>query len=467
MICFLSDFLNRPLRIYLRAGQIPSGVVTAVPWPTQGFVRRFRKVSALAWIASVLLAISPFPTSALAEFSPDIIQTESLGANGGLGENVAPVPEGLTVVDWAQIRREYERHRYSAVPDGEGYKARNHRQGWLIRFDVRGFSVQPDEGGWSWGLELVSYGFDGAERVVEGKAAITADKNRLSYAWDDTVEEWSINDTRGLEHGFMFSRRPAGEGERVRLRLAVRGNLRAESVDGKAVRFVNEDAAAVVNYAGLKVWDADGRPLPARLDVTSTGQVRVVVEDRGAKYPITVDPIAQQAYVKASNTGGSDAFGDSVAVWGDTVVVGTGFEDSNGVGMNPPSQADNSLSESGAAYVFTGLGPPVADAGPDQLVHIPSGGTADVALDGSGSSNLGGDPLIYTWTGPFPEGGGTAMSEMAMVTLPPGVHTVTLTVDDGGGLMDSDMVEITVNQIPVADAGPDQLLQIPGVARRM
>ena len=51
---------------------------------------------------------------------------------------------------------------------------------------------------------------------------------------------------------------------------------------------------------------------------------------------------------------------------------------------------------------------------------------------------------------------------MAMVTLPPGVHTVTLTVDDGGGLMDSDMVEITVNQIPVADAGPDQLLQIPG-----
>ena len=99
---------------------------------------------------------------------------------------------------------------------------------------------------------------------------------------------------------------------------------------------------------------------------------------------------------------GSDAFGDSVAVWGDTVVVGTGFEDSNGVGMNPPSQADNSLSESGAAYVFTGLGPPVADAGPDQLVHIPSGGTADVALDGSGSSNLGGDPLIYTWTGAVP-----------------------------------------------------------------
>ena len=144
------------------------------------------------------------------------------------------------------------------------------------------------------------------------------------------------------------------------------------------------------------------------------------------------------------------------------MVVGAERESSNGVGVNPPSQADNSLSESGAAYVFTGLGSPVADAGPDQLLHVPGGGTADLTLDGSGSINPSGGPLIYTWTGPFPEGGGVVMGEIPMVTLPPGVHTVTLTVDDGEGLMDSDTVEITVNQIPVADAGPDQLLQIPG-----
>ena len=105
--------------------------------------------------------------------------------------------------------------------------------------------------------------------------------------------------------------------------------------------------------------------------------------------------------------------------------------------------------------------PPVADAGPDQLIYVPGGGTADVTLDGSGSINPVGNPLIYTWTGPFPEGGGTVMGETPMVTLPPGVHIVTLTVDDGN-LMDSDTVEITVLETTMADAGPDQLHQVPG-----
>ena len=77
-----------------------------------------------------------------------------------LTPGIAPdsAPEGLTTSDWGQIRHEYERHRHSVVPDGEGYQSRNHGQQWLIRFDGRGFSVQPDQGDWNWGLELLSYG---------------------------------------------------------------------------------------------------------------------------------------------------------------------------------------------------------------------------------------------------------------------------------------------------------------------
>ena len=49
------------------------------------------------------------------------------------------------------------------------------------------------------------------------------------------------------------------------------------------------------------------------------------------------------------------------------------------------------------------------------------------------------------------------------MTLGPGVHTITLTVDDGRGGMDSDTVEITVNQAPIANAGPDQVVTVaPG-----
>ncbi|MCW0217518.1 MAG: FG-GAP repeat protein [Prosthecobacter sp.] len=59
---------------------------------------------------------------------------------------------------------------------------------------------------------------------------------------------------------------------------------------------------------------------------------------------------SQQAYLKASNTDSSDWFGQSVAIDGDTIIVGASDEDGSGTGVNPTS--DNATTDSGAAYVF-------------------------------------------------------------------------------------------------------------------
>jgi len=59
----------------------------------------------------------------------------------------------------------------------------------------------------------------------------------------------------------------------------------------------------------------------------------------------------QQAYLKASNTGAIDNFGDSVAADGETIVVGAPQEDSSATGVNG-NQSDNGATDSGAAYVF-------------------------------------------------------------------------------------------------------------------
>lgn len=32
-------------------------------------------------------------------------------------------PSGLTIVDWSQIRAEYERHSHAAIPDGDAHEA--------------------------------------------------------------------------------------------------------------------------------------------------------------------------------------------------------------------------------------------------------------------------------------------------------------------------------------------------------
>ncbi|HEX3763333.1 MAG TPA: FG-GAP repeat protein [Kofleriaceae bacterium] len=78
--------------------------------------------------------------------------------------------------------------------------------------------------------------------------------------------------------------------------------------------------------------------------------------DSGAAYVFhrTNGAWAQQAYLKPSNTGAGDNFGQSVAVWLDTVVVGAHFEDGGGRGVNPasPGPDDDSKLDSGAIYVF-------------------------------------------------------------------------------------------------------------------
>ena len=63
---------------------------------------------------------------------------------------------------------------------------------------------------------------------------------------------------------------------------------------------------------------------------------------------------AQQAYLKASNTGGADFFGIALAISRDTLIVGANGEASNATGVNG-DQSDDSAASAGAAYVFTGI----------------------------------------------------------------------------------------------------------------
>ena len=86
-------------------------------------------------------------------------------------------------------------------------------------------------------------------------------------------------------------------------------------------------------------------------------QANNLAPESGAAYVFTRSGStwSQQAYVKASNTDGNDFFGQSVAISGDTVVVGAYREASNATGVGG-DQSDNSVANSGAAYVFTRSG---------------------------------------------------------------------------------------------------------------
>ncbi len=259
---------------------------------------------------------------------------------------------GLSDADWSSLCAAYEAARQNVQECENGHRARNPQQRWTTWFDGRGFTTTPDAGGWVWGLELASFGRGGAERLIAGSARVDVDGTRVTYEWGDALDEWYVNDHRGVEHGYTIHAPPGGrKGEPLVFTLAVRGGLRAEvSEDGRSVAFVSEGGVAAVTYAGLTVIDAGGRDVPARF-VSAAEVLRLTVEDGDALYPLTVDPIAQQAYLSASNYQGNDDFGRSISASGDTVVVGAELEDGAATGVNG-NQSGNGANDSGAAYVF-------------------------------------------------------------------------------------------------------------------
>lgn len=108
---------------------------------------------------------------------------------------------------------------------------------------------------------------------------------------------------------------------------------------------------------------ADGNTLAVAAlfeDSDSTGPGAVPNDnstDTGAVYVFekSSDVWSETQFIKASNTGESDRFGTDLDLFGDKLIVGARGEDSIATGVNG-DQADNSESNSGAAYIFTRTG---------------------------------------------------------------------------------------------------------------
>ncbi|MDC1287530.1 PKD domain-containing protein, partial [Gammaproteobacteria bacterium] len=103
--------------------------------------------------------------------------------------------------------------------------------------------------------------------------------------------------------------------------------------------------------------------------------------------------------------------------------------------------------------------PPVANAGPDQTALV----FTTVTLDGSGSSDLNGDLLQYTWSITQTPSGSQAMLSDASAVRPsftidlPGTYEVSLEVSDGLFVSQTDTVLVsTTNSAPTSLAGSDQ-----------
>jgi hypothetical protein len=170
-------------------------------------------------------------------------------------------------------------------------------------------------------LSLRSVG-RGEMRSPVASAEPIARKNRVEYCREE-LTEWYVNGPFGLEQGFTLESRLGGSGL-VMLSMAIDGDVVATVRDERGVTFARPGGPALA-YEGLSATDSRGRDLPVRLEVAG-GVLQIRVDDTGALYPIVVDPFFLKADLFPSDFDQSIqqccSFGLSVAVSGDTIVVG-------------------------------------------------------------------------------------------------------------------------------------------------
>jgi hypothetical protein len=132
---------------------------------------------------------------------------------------------------------------------------------------------------------------------------------------------------------------------------------------------------------------------------------------------------SQQAYLKASQVTAADQFGRSVAVSGDTVLVGANREGSSTTGVN--STPNESAGSAGAAYVFTGLGvATVTTPTSDSIAATSATLGGNVTSDGGATITARGIVYAQTATNNNPQIGGTGVTNV-VGSGTTGVFTVT------------------------------------------
>lgn len=255
------------------------------------------------------------------------------------------VPEGLTKTAWGKICASIERDQYRLHEDNRTgvYQAPNHAHGLHATFTREGLEVSPHKvkKGWNWGLRLSGYGYGSEMHSVTAAEKIITKDNRIEYHRGDMVE-WYINDHRGLEQGFTLNVRPSGRrgSELLQLQMRSTGNLiPGMEKKGNGIIFQDAQGQEALRYSGLCAYDASGKDLGARM-ATDRGGIRLIVDDHEAVYPITIDPFIQTKKLLAGDGETGDAFGITIAISGDTAIIGAYEDDDNGM-------------DSGSAYIFS------------------------------------------------------------------------------------------------------------------
>ena len=194
------------------------------------------------------------------------------------------------------------------------------------------------------GLALSAYGY-GESLVPVGPGEARGEALSVTVARSPELREWYVNGPDGLEHGFTISAPPGPRHPGLPLQFVLQPGegWRATADEAAGSVSLQGPSGEAVEYGKLAAHDSAGLPLPARMKVDA-GRIVIEVKDDSAEYPLTIDPLfTLQQRALADDAGAADRMGWSVALSGDTAILGAPYDDVRGV-------------DQGSAYVFVRSG---------------------------------------------------------------------------------------------------------------
>ncbi|MEO8590380.1 MAG: FG-GAP-like repeat-containing protein [Flavobacteriales bacterium] len=235
--------------------------------------------------------------------------------------------------------------------DGSGaFLAVNLEKDYQAYISARGFTIEGPiaEPRWNASMEVLGLQREDGSKVLWRPGV--SERGDLDLLWKGAgFDVQYVQSPDGLRQNFIVRQPPTGSGD-LRVALRYGGGLQARSDGPNGLLFYDEGGIPRFAYNGLNAWDACGRILPARLvgDEVCDGTIAIVVDDAGATYPITIDPVSSTQNRLLTGSINSGQFGFAVSTAGD--LNGDGYSD---IAIGAP-QAANGQAQEGVVYVFYG-----------------------------------------------------------------------------------------------------------------
>ena len=248
------------------------------------------------------------------------------------------------------------------------FYAANQTQRIGFTFTKWGYSVSPiifsDKNvskNWKANLEFKKLSRGQTELRLNDQYVTSHNEANLRFQFNGIAIEY-INNESGLRQNFIVSEKIAGD-KKLELLLQVKSDL-IPSVNNNELILKDKNNITQLFYKDLNVWDANQKHLDASMELRDGNVLAIIVDDKLAQYPITIDPLNQTPDWATSADGilpgligqlaVNAAYGYSVAGLGD--INGDGYDD---VAVGAPAMVDlitgtGHLAAVGAVFVYRG-----------------------------------------------------------------------------------------------------------------